>query len=311
MDLAIRHLLACTAVILTACGESKTPSGTVSTEGESSSTKVGVTFAEEAKTMAQKAIDSVKKVEWEAWRNKLTQADLSQAKKALDGVDLSAAKAKYDELAGALAKKDYVQAEFYAKQFDELMSSDVAGKTIEFLKVESEKGTEAAIKAVKEYLNTPGLGESSRKSGEKLLGYFQSVDRGDVEGILFWATFYIVRSKVPINDPHMQDAVAMLAASAIPRGFHAYDLHTKEGMELSDAIFKSMGTNEQEATKTWNEIVAASKKGAGALEDGVSSGELSTDAKRGFNALLELGKMFLAEEKKSDATKSESSAKQP
>ncbi|HSI62274.1 MAG TPA: hypothetical protein VLE43_04125, partial [Candidatus Saccharimonadia bacterium] len=90
MDLAIRHLLACTAVILTACGESKTPSGTVSTEGESSSTKAGVTFTEEAKTMAQKAIDSVKKVEWEAWRNKLTQADLSQAKKALDGVDLSA-----------------------------------------------------------------------------------------------------------------------------------------------------------------------------------------------------------------------------
>jgi hypothetical protein len=263
MDLAIRHLLACTAVILTACGESKAPSGTTSTEGESpSSAKAGVTIIDEAKAMAQKAIESVNKVEWEAWKDKLTQADLSQAKKALEGVDLAAAKTRYEELAAALGKKDYAQAEFYAKKLDELLTSDLISKSIEFLKMESEKGTDAAIKAVKDYIATPGLTESGRQFGEKMLGYFQSVEvnRGDVEGVLFWTTFYIVRSQVPINDPHLQDAAAMLAASAIPRGFHAYDLHTKEGVELSDAILRSLGSNKGEAAKVWNDLVQAGRK---------------------------------------------------
>jgi hypothetical protein len=311
MDLAIRHLLACTAVILTACGESKTPSGTAAIEGETPATKAGATFVEEAKAMAQKALDSVEKVEWKAWKNKLTQADLSQAKKVLDGIDLPAARTKYDELAAALAKKDYVQAEFYAKQFDELMSSDVAGRTIGFLKLKAEKGTDAAVAAVKDYLNTPGLGESSRQLGEKMLVHLQSVEQDQIEGVLCFVVYYAVDSKVEIKGPHGQNMAAILAVAAVTTGFDAYDLHTKEGMELSDAIFKSTGTNKDKATKAWNEIVAASKKGAGALKDGVSSGDLPTDASQGFKALVELGKKILAEKEESGVTTGEPPAKQP
>jgi hypothetical protein len=218
---------------------------------------------EKAKELTRETISGVEKLDWNGLKSKITEVDLSGAKKALEGIDLATAKAQYDELAAALSKKDYAKAEFYARKLDALLTSDLVSKSIEFLKLESEKGSDAAIKAVKEYINTPGLAESSKQFGEKMLGYFQSVEvnRGDVEGVLFWATFYIVRSQIPINDPHLQDAAAMLAASAIPRGFHAYDLHTKEGVELSDAILRSLGSNQDQAANVWNDLVQAGKKG--------------------------------------------------
>ncbi|QIF01114.1 hypothetical protein [Roseimicrobium sp. ORNL1] len=247
------------ALMLSSCGESKAPSAS----GDSSTSSGETSLVAKARELTRGALASVEKLDWDGFKNKLTEVDLSNAKKALEGVDLAAAKTRYDELALALSKKDYAQAEFYAKKLDELLASDLVSKSIEFLKVESEKGSDAAIQAVKAYIDTPGLRQSSKEFGEKMLGYFQSVEvnRDDVEGVLFWATFYIVRSHVPINDSHLQDAVAMLAASAIPRGFHAYDLHTKEGVELSDAILRSLGSNKDDAGKIWNEIVKAGRKG--------------------------------------------------
>jgi len=76
----------------------------------------------------------------------------------------------------------------------------------------------------------------------------------------------VVRSQIPIDDPHLKDAAATLAASAIPRGFHAYDLHTKEGVEISDAILRSLGSNQDEAAKAWSEIVQAGKKGVDGIK---------------------------------------------
>jgi hypothetical protein len=255
----LRPLSLLAVLLLSACGESHAPSAT----GDQSISKEKTSLMEKAKELTRETIAGVEKVDWNGLKSRITEVDLSGAKKALEGIDLAAAKAQYDELAAALSKKDYAKAEYYAKKLDELLTSDLVSKSIEFLKVESEKGTEAAIEAVKEYISTPGLTEGSKQFGEKMLGYFQSVEvkRGDVETVLFWATFYIVRSQIPINDPHLQDAAAMLAASAIPRGFHAYDLHTKEGVGLSDAILRSLGSNQDEAAKVWDDLVQAGKKG--------------------------------------------------
>jgi hypothetical protein len=260
----LRLLLPLGVFVLSSCGESKAPHETT---GATESTSTGMSLVEEAKTLAEKTINKVETLDWESWKNKLTQVDLSQAKKALDGIDISAAKAKYDELAGALARKDYVQAEFYAKQFDALLSSDVAGRTIEFLKLESEKGTDAAITAVREYLNTPGLGQSSKEFGEKMLAHLQSVEQKQVEGVLCFIVYYAVDSKVRIEGPHGQNLAAVLAVAAVSTGFDAYDLHAKEGVELSEAILRTLGTNKNDATKAWNEIVQASKKGVNDIKE--------------------------------------------
>lgn len=255
----LRSLSLLAALLLSACGESNVPPAT----GDQSTATEKPSLMEQAKALTKETIAGVEKFDWNGLKNKITEVDLSGAKKALEGIDLTAAKIQYDELAAALGKKDYVRAEFYAKKLDALLASDTISKSIGFLKVESEKGTDAAIKAVQEYISTPGLAESNKQFGEKMLGYFQSVemDRDEVEGVLFLATYYVVRSKVPIDDPRLQDAVARLAASAIPRGFHAYDLHTKEGVELSDAILESLGSNKDEADRAWNEIVQAGKNG--------------------------------------------------
>lgn len=281
------------ALVLSSCGESNAPSAA----GDSSGSPGEPSLVTKAKDLTHEAITSVEKLDWEGFKNKITQADLTEAKKALNGIDISAAKAKYDELAEALTKKDYVQAEFYAKQFDTLLSSDVAGRAIEFLKLESEKGTDAAIKAVREYLNTPGLGQSSREFGEKMLGCLQSVEQEQVEVVLCFIVYHAVDSKIQTSDPHLKHLPAHLAVIAVSKGFDAYDLHTKEGMELSDAIIKSLGMNKEEAATAWNDIVAASKKGTEAVKNELSKEGTAEKFKNGLNSLVESGKKLLSEEK--------------
>lgn len=263
---------------LTSCGESKAPA-TPSSEATPPSEP---SLIKKARELARKGIASVEALDWTALQSRITAEGLSIAKQALDGVDLAAAKARYDELAAALAANDYVKASFYAQKLDALLSSELVSKSVEFLKVESEAGADAARKAVEEYLLTPNLSENARLFGKQMLSYFQSIkaDRGDMEKVLFWATYYVVRSSLPGPDSHLQNALAGIAASAIPRGFHAYDLHTKEGVELSEAILRSWGTDKKGAEDFWNGLVRAGKKGVGELQKALGTEPAPAEAQK-------------------------------
>lgn len=91
-----------------------------------------------------------------------------EARRAFEKLDLSTLQKPVADLLAAIEKGDFALARTLSTKVDEMLNSDVVGKTVAFLEIKVVKGAEDAVKAIDDYLKSPELSAAKREFFSRL-----------------------------------------------------------------------------------------------------------------------------------------------